>query len=1379
MRILIKFLLTIVLGGMSLILVACGGGGGGGGTTTTSGVKLSGVVATGKPIAGATIVLKDAHGTMETVTADGSGNYTADVSSLTSPILLQVSSANSPTLYSVAASTATGTNVVNVDPFTDLIVRNWYQSQTTPQDIDTVFTTSGAPSNPPTPQDIGTIKKVVTNIIAPVLQQEGVDPTTFDPITSPFVANSTGVDKVLDSTQVSINTSTQTVGVTTTDPTTGISGTAVTSTTPIKDLTVTDSTAPTAPTTVALAATPTDAKVVLTWNSWTDNVGVAGYNVYRGGTKVGTSPYPVYTDSGLSASTQYCYQIEAFDAAGNVSAKSPQQQQCVTTLQSVDTTPPTAPTVTATPGSASAINVSWSGATDNSGYVARYTISRSLGATSTTNPAALIGGTAGTSYADTTGLVPNTQYCYTVTAYDGSGNHSDSSSVCATTSADTTPPTQPTGVTVTAISSSAILVYWTASTDNTAVDHYVLSRTDAGVTVTPSNPIVTGTMSADSGLSQGVQYCYTVTAYDAAGNASTASASKCATIADSTAPTTPTNVTATATSTSAITVSWTASTDNVGVTGYDVYRGTTKVGSSVTGISFGDSGLSAGTKYCYTVQARDAAGNVSAASSSMCATTQAATVVTYWTSSISGTIFSADSSTVTSSATTYFYLNLNQSGSALAGTLGYSDTTGRSGYHVFSGTMSGSTVTISGADFDTACNGRTVTMTGSVSGSTLSLTVSAPAAGTCSAMSQPMSFAQVTATAYNASGTSTYSATNATLTINTTTTNFPSGQGPSSGTSTFTNVTVSATSMSWTDSSGYTMTWTRASGTAGNITGTWSSVEQDGSGVLTLTINSDGTWSVVEQYFGGSASSGGGDTTPPTVPSNVTATAVSSTSISVSWTASTDNVGVAGYDVYDGTNKVGTTTGTTLSENSLAASTKYCYTVDAFDAAGNNSGSSTSACATTLAAGSGGTSSGVQTWTSSMSGTMFSGESLPNETTYYATTFTAAGGVISGALDYVDSLGRTSSEPVSGTISGSNVTTSMTDFDPACSGRTVTGSGTIDATGTILTLALSAPAAGNCTALSGVTLTYNLATPAAIYQASGTYTYSAGTLTLNIASSTFASNGPPIGTMTFSGVTVGATTMPWPGGQINWVRSSGTAGTITGTWWAMMAGGDTYELTMDASGNVSLTGMFMSQAGSPYVQSGVYGNAGGGVAGYTVNIVYPDSTQSASSVSVTGPGITGSLSLTYDSSNKQWDSYQNSVMFTTRPQPPLSYSVTVTDSAGGQTTSTATVGCVMNSLPTAGSAPSSTGSQNFTWTMLSLPYQNIIYDIELSDTSGTRLWNSYDNNGSVLDQSSLAYTGSALTAGTNYLYNLTANIDTADGGGFQCQSMVQNISFTY
>src|SRR5207249_1108610 len=80
-----------------------------------------------------------------------------------------------------------------------------------------------------------------------------------------------------------------------------------------------------------------------------------------------------------------------------------------------------------------------------------------------------------------------------------------------------------------------------------------------------------------------------------------------------------------------------------------------------------------------------------------------------------------------------------------------------------------------------------------------------------------------------------------------------------------------------------------------------------------------------------------GDTGPPTVPQNLHANATGSSTVDLSWDASTDDVGVAGYDIYRNGARLTGVGGTTTSfhDSGLAASTTYTYRVDAFDAAGH------------------------------------------------------------------------------------------------------------------------------------------------------------------------------------------------------------------------------------------------------------------------------------------------------------------------------------------------------------------------------------------------------------------------------------------------------------
>src|SRR3954463_13260835 len=155
---------------------------------------------------------------------------------------------------------------------------------------------------------------------------------------------------------------------------------------------------------------------------------------------------------------------------------------------------------------------------------------------------------------------------------------------------------------------------WSASTDNVGVTGYIVKRNGTQVG-TP-----TATSYSDTGLSSATTYSYTVAARDAAGNTSAESTIASATTADTIAPSIPASVVATAAGATTINLSWTPSTDNVGVTSYIVKRNGVQVGTP-TATSYSDTGLSSATTYTYTVAARDAAGNTSADSASAIATT--------------------------------------------------------------------------------------------------------------------------------------------------------------------------------------------------------------------------------------------------------------------------------------------------------------------------------------------------------------------------------------------------------------------------------------------------------------------------------------------------------------------------------------------------------------------------------------------------------------------------------------------------------------------------------------------------------------------------------------------------------------------------------------
>jgi chitodextrinase len=136
----------------------------------------------------------------------------------------------------------------------------------------------------------------------------------------------------------------------------------------------------------------------------------------------------------------------------------------------------------------------------------------------------------------------------------------------------------------------------------------------------------TSTSYTVTGLNADTAYSFSVRAKDGAGNVSAASTAvsvrTAAGTGDTTAPSVPAGLTAGTVTTTSIPLAWTASTDTggSGLAGYDVYRGTTLVGSTTTP-SYTVTGLTAGTSYSFTVRAKDAAGNVSAASAALTAST--------------------------------------------------------------------------------------------------------------------------------------------------------------------------------------------------------------------------------------------------------------------------------------------------------------------------------------------------------------------------------------------------------------------------------------------------------------------------------------------------------------------------------------------------------------------------------------------------------------------------------------------------------------------------------------------------------------------------------------------------------------------------------------
>ena len=182
------------------------------------------------------------------------------------------------------------------------------------------------------------------------------------------------------------------------------------------------------------------------------------------------------------------------------------------------------------------------------------------------------------------------------------------------------PPTAPTGLTASAVTSTSATISWSPSTDDRGVAGYRVVRD--GVLLPGT---VAGTTFVDSGLTPATTYSYRVRAVDTGGNVSTDSAelpvSTSAT--PDLPPSAPTGLAASAVTSTSATISWSASTDDRGIAGYRVVRDGVLLPGTVASTAFVDTGLTPATTYSYRVRAVDTGGNVSTDSVALPVTTAA------------------------------------------------------------------------------------------------------------------------------------------------------------------------------------------------------------------------------------------------------------------------------------------------------------------------------------------------------------------------------------------------------------------------------------------------------------------------------------------------------------------------------------------------------------------------------------------------------------------------------------------------------------------------------------------------------------------------------------------------------------------------------------
>src|SRR6185436_3183961 len=378
-------------------------------------------------------------------------------------------------------------------------------------------------------------------------------------------------------------------------------------------------------------------QINLSWTASTDASGIGVYRIERcSGPSCGnfaeitTVPgnQTTFQNSGLTASTYYTYRVRADDTVTPTPNQSGYSNlSSTTTLAPPDTTPPTNPTnLLASPVSSTQINLSWTASTDASG-IGVYRIERCSGP-SCGNFAEITTVPGNQTTFQNSGLTASTSYTYrvraddTVTPTPNQSGYSNLSSTTTLAPPDTTPPTNPTNLLASPVSSTQINLSWTASTDASGIGVYRIERCSgpscgnfAEITTVPGNQ----TTFQNSGLTASTSYTYRVRADDTVtptpNQSGYSNLSSTTTLAppDTTPPTNPTNLLASPVSSTQINLSWTASTDASGIGVYRIERCsgpscgnfaeiTTVPGNQTT---FQNSGLTASTSYTYRVRADD------------------------------------------------------------------------------------------------------------------------------------------------------------------------------------------------------------------------------------------------------------------------------------------------------------------------------------------------------------------------------------------------------------------------------------------------------------------------------------------------------------------------------------------------------------------------------------------------------------------------------------------------------------------------------------------------------------------------------------------------------------------------------------------------------
>jgi chitodextrinase len=340
------------------------------------------------------------------------------------------------------------------------------------------------------------------------------------------------------------------------------------------------------------------------WTAATDNVAVTGYEYsLNGGAWTSNSTSLSINLTGLTAATSYTLQVRAKDAANNTGSAS---------SNSFSTTDTTAPSAPGTPGfsaiAASSATASWAAATDNVA-VTSYEYSLNGGAW-TSNVASLS--------VNLTTLSAGTNYSLQVRAKDAANNTGAASSNAFTT-VDNVAPSAPGTPGFSSITGTSATASWTAATDNVGVTSYEYSLN--GGAWTSNGASLSKNL---TGLTPAMGYTLQIRAKDAANNPGSASSNSFNTV-DTIAPSAPGTPSFSSVTGNSATASWSAASDNVGVTGYE-YRLNAGSWIANASTSVNLTSLSPNTSYTFEVRAKDAANNPGSATSNSFTTPVAITI---------------------------------------------------------------------------------------------------------------------------------------------------------------------------------------------------------------------------------------------------------------------------------------------------------------------------------------------------------------------------------------------------------------------------------------------------------------------------------------------------------------------------------------------------------------------------------------------------------------------------------------------------------------------------------------------------------------------------------------------------------------------------------